>query len=234
MNQEHVTYSAFVELKKQYKKINVIDVGAARASFLVELSKVFNLTDVFSIGIDPMDHGVIDQYDIFYNICVDDIPTQTKEIKKFFVNSDDQTSSLNRLKVENLSSVRDENKFYYPQHIIDKIKNIIKTIEVDVYNLNDIIKQDISNDIIHFVKIDAEGNDMNIVKSIQSSFYKIKFICIECTNEIPRFESEANRKEFIEYFEENNFKVFDLIDYEFEDNNGTQMSDIVFVNRKEL
>jgi hypothetical protein len=232
MNQEHVTYSAFVELKKQYKKINVIDVGAARAAFLVELSKVFNLTDVFSIGIDPMDHGVIDQYDIFYNICVDDIPPQTKEIKKFFVNSDDQTSSLNRLKVENLSSVRDENKFYYPQHIIDKIKNITETIEVDVYNLNDIIKQDISDNIIHFVKIDAEGNDMNIVKSIQSSLYKIKFICIECPNYIPRFENEMIKDDFIKYFELNNFKVFNVVNAEDDPTNGQPSSDIVFVNNQ--
>ena len=69
---------------------------------------------------------------------------------------------------------------------------------------------------------------------MKPNFYRIKYISIECTNEIPRFEGEVNRKEFIEYFEKNNFKVFDLIDYEFEDNNGTQMSDIVFVNQKEL
>jgi len=36
MNQEHVTYSAFVELKKQYKKINVIDVGAAKVFDLID------------------------------------------------------------------------------------------------------------------------------------------------------------------------------------------------------
>ena len=42
---------SFGELKK-YDKINVIDVGA-RASFLVELEKYFDLRDVYAVGIDP-------------------------------------------------------------------------------------------------------------------------------------------------------------------------------------
>ena len=46
-----------------YSKINVIDVGAARASFLVELDQLVNLEKVFAIGIDPNDHGVSDHYD---------------------------------------------------------------------------------------------------------------------------------------------------------------------------
>ena len=45
-----VNDSAFVELKNNYANINVVDVGAARASFLVELEKIFNLNDVYAIG----------------------------------------------------------------------------------------------------------------------------------------------------------------------------------------
>ena len=35
--------SAFIELKNTYDKINVVDVGAARGAFLVELEKIFKL-----------------------------------------------------------------------------------------------------------------------------------------------------------------------------------------------
>ena len=62
---------SFGELKK-YDKINVIDVGAARASFLVELEKYFDLGDVYAVGIDPFDHGVKDHYDKFYQACIDE------------------------------------------------------------------------------------------------------------------------------------------------------------------
>ena len=80
----YVNYSAFVELKNNYVNINVVDVGAARASFLVELEKIFNLNDVYAIGIDPFDHNVKGHYDKFFQICVDNVDSPTK--KKFFVN----------------------------------------------------------------------------------------------------------------------------------------------------
>jgi len=225
--------SAFIDLKKHYNKINIVDVGAARAAFLYELSKVFELNDVFSIGIDPLNHDISNQYSKFLNVCVDDISRRTEETKTFYINSIDQASSLCIITSDNLSSEKKEGKIYYTDDIIKKLTSIVDTIDVKVLNLSDIIDEEIDG-IVHFVKIDAEGKDMDIVKSLKPNFHRIKYISIECTNEIPRFEGEVNRKEFIEYFEENNFKVFDLIDYEFEDNNGTQMSDIVFVNKKEL
>jgi hypothetical protein len=225
--------SAFIELKKHHNKINIVDIGAARAAFLFELSKVFELSNVFSVGIDPLNHGISNQYSKFLNVCVDNIPRKTEETKTFYVNSIDQASSLCILTADNLSSEKKEDKVYYTEDIIKKLTTIVDTIDVKVLNLSDIIDDEVEG-IIHFVKIDAEGKDMDIVKSLKPNFHRIKYISIECTNEIPRFEGEVNRKEFIEYFEENNFKVFDLIDYEFQDNNGTQMSDIVFVNQKEL
>jgi hypothetical protein len=225
--------SAFIELKEHYNNINIIDVGAARAAFLFELSKVFELNNVFSIGIDPLNHGISNQYSKFLNVCVDNIPRKTEETKTFYVNSIDQASSLCIITADNLSSEKKKGKVYYTDDIIKKLTNIVDAIDVKVLNLSDIIDQEIDG-IIHFIKIDAEGKDMDIVKSLEPNFYRIKYISIECTNEIPRFEGEVNRKEFIEYFEKNNFKVFDLIDYEFENNNGTQMSDIVFVNQKKL
>ena len=220
--------SAFIELKKHHNKINIVDIGAARAAFLFELSKVFELSNVFSVGIDPFNRGISNQYSKFLNVCVDNIPRKTEETKTFYVNSIDQASSLCILTADNLSSEKKEGKVYYTEDIIKKLTSIVDTIDVKVLNLSDIIDDEVEG-IIHFIKIDAEGKDIDIV-----NFYRIKYISIECTNEIPRFEGEVNRKEFIEYFEKNNFKVFDLIDYEFEDNNGTQMSDIVFVNQKEL
>ena len=39
---------------KKFDKVNVVDVGAARASFLVELDKLVDLSKVFAVGIDPI------------------------------------------------------------------------------------------------------------------------------------------------------------------------------------
>ena len=55
---------ALKELKK-FDKVNVVDVGAARASFLVELDKLVDLSKVFAVGIDPISHGIEGHYDKF-------------------------------------------------------------------------------------------------------------------------------------------------------------------------
>ena len=226
--------SAFIELKNTYDKINVVDVGAARGAFLIELEKIYELKDVYAIGIDPFNHEVKDHYDKFFQICVDNVESPTK--KEFFVNSDDQTSSLCKLQTENLSSDKSaKDKFYYSQDIINKITKIQQVIEVDVVNLDTLVNEEIPEGLIHFIKIDTEGKDLEIVKSLSDkNLERIKFIGIECPNNIPRFEGEASKQECIDYFESKNFEVFHCLNYEDDPTNRQPMSDVVFVNKGEL
>ena len=222
--------SAFIELKNTYDEINVVDVGAARGSFLVELEKIYELKDVYAIGIDPFNHQVKDHYDKFFQICVDNVDSPTK--KEFFINADDQTSSLCKLQTENLSTdLNDKNKFYYSQSILDKITQIQEVVEVDVLNLDTLINEELPEGIVHFIKIDTEGKDLDIAKSLSDdTLGRTKFICIECPNFISRFEGEANKQECVDYFESKNFKVFDFINYEEDLTNRQPMSDVVFIN----
>ncbi len=226
--------TAFEELKANYDKINVVDVGAARGAFLVELEKMYDLSNVYAVGIEPFNHGIKDHYDKFFQICVDNVESPTK--KEFFVNSDDQTSSLCKLQTENLSSDKsDKDKFYYSQDIINKITRIQEVIEVDVVNLDTLVNEEIPEGLIHFIKIDTEGKDLEIVKSLSDkNLERIKFIGIECPNNIPRFEGEASKQECIDYFESKNFEVFHCLNYEDDPTNRQPMSDVVFVNKGEL
>jgi FkbM family methyltransferase len=200
----------FRELKR-YKNINVVDVGAARASFLVELEKVLDLSNVYSIGIDPFDHGVSNYYSKFFYVCVDDVDEETE--KNFFDNlKHDQASSL-------CTPIGDlKNDFGEPR-------------KVKVLNLNDIISKEIPNDTVHFLKIDAEGKDLCIVKSLKEDTLKrIKYIAIECPMSIKRFDDEYLKQECIDYFKLKNFEVF----YVHDTDNGSDLSDIVFVNGENL
>ena len=203
-----------LELKK-YESINVVDVGSARASFMVELTKIVNKSKIYSIGIYPIDRGFSDCYTKFYTACVDDVNVPLK--KNFFKNNkDDQASSLCNP----------------PENIAEQFTNIG---EVDVLNLNDIIKENIPFDIVHFIKIDAEGKDFSIVKSLSKSILdRTKFISIECPNGSPRFDGEHTKKEFIDYFNTIDFEVFYEYDTLVDPSNTSNLSDIVFVNKKEL
>tara|TARA_R100000008_G_scaffold61492_1_gene38823 strand:- start:271 stop:1011 length:741 start_codon:yes stop_codon:yes gene_type:complete len=244
----YVNASAFAFLKESYERLNVIDVGAARASFMNELWHVFPRESVFSVGIDPINHHTSDKpggpivhktsvdYSVFLQCGVDNVGVITS--RTFYMNSDDQTSSFSELLLDNLSSIEDdESKFWYPQDTIDKIKNIENVVDdVAVYPLQEVIDQHLPEGIIHFIKIDAEGKDLEVVKSINDETLKsrVKFITIECPNKVPRFKGESIKMECINYMKSKNFNVFYQMNYEDDPSNRTPMSDVVFVNGEDL
>ena len=227
---------AFKELSKSKEYINIVDVGAARGQFLIErLINFFKLSKVNSIGIDPFDHGVSKFYNKFFHVCVDNIPENTVSYEDFYINEIDQSSSLCKIQIENFTSdLNDVDKIYFTPDVLDRLSNITNVVKVQIVNLNDILNSEFSNnEIIDIIKIDAEGKDFNIVKSIESNLHRIKFIAIECTSHkdnLTRFEEEGTKKEFIEYFKEKKFDIHYCIDHEYRSDNRTQMSDITFVN----
>lgn len=227
---------ALKELTKNKSKINIVDVGAARGQFLLErLINFFDLSQINSIGIDPLDHEVSKFYNKFFHVCVDNIPENTVSYEDFYINQIDQASSLGKIQIENFTSdLNDVDKIYFTPDVLNRLSNIVNTIKVQVCNLNNILNSEFSNnEIIDIIKIDAEGKDFNIVKSIESNFHRIKFIAIECTSHkdnLTRFEGEGIKKEIIEYFKEKKFDIHYCIDHEYRSDNRTQMSDITFVN----
>ena len=227
---------ALKELTKNKSKINVVDVGAARGQFLLErLINFFDLSQINSIGIDPLDHGVSKFYNKFFHVCVDNIPENTVSYEDFYINEIDQASSLCKIQIENFTSdLNDVDKIYFTPDVLNRLSNITKAVKVQIVNLNDILSSEFENDeVIDIIKIDAEGKDFNIVKSIESHFHRIKFIAIECTSHkdnLTRFEGEGTKKEIIEYFKEKKFDIHYCIDHEYRSDNRTQMSDITFVN----
>ena len=95
--------------------------------------------------------------------------------------------------------------------------------------------EELPEGIVHFIKIDTEGKDLDIVKSLSADTLKrTKFVCIECPNFISRFEGEANKQECVDYFESKNFKVFNFINYEEDLTNRQPMSDVVFINGEDV
>ena len=140
--------------------------------------------------------------------------------------------------MDNLSHIEgDETKFWYSEDTINKIKNIEHVVpDVMVYPLQEVIDQHLPEGIIHFIKIDAEGKDLEIVKSINDETLKnrVKFITIECPNKVPRFKGESIKMECINYMKSKNFNVFYQLNYEDDPSNRSPMSDVVFVNGEDL
>mgnify|MGYP002833705757 FL=1 len=88
-----------------------------------------------------------------------------------------------------------------------------------------------NNEVIHFIKIDAEGKDLDIVESLsESTLKRVKYIALECKIGEPRFEGDRNKVECIRYMDSVGFDVC----YVFNADNNSQLSDVVFINKEEL
>ena len=199
-----------------YDKINVIDVGAARGAFIEELHGIFELHEnIHSIGIDPIFDEAHERYTLFIKACVDNIVgVSTGEM---YVHVDNQANSLCINK--NNAGTADEGGI------------IGDTTTVAILNLNDIIKEEFPNEVIHFIKIDAEGKDLDIVESLSESVLKrIKYISMECKNGEPRFDGDRHKLQCINHMESIGFEVC----YTYDAENGSGLSDVVFANEEEF
>ena len=218
-----MTSTIIPALKKltSYESVNVIDVGAARGSFMDELAGVFvgeELGDVeiYSIGIDPFHREAEEKYDTFIRACVDNVESPIE--KDLYLHNDTQANSL-------CISVREDGSSSH------------NTEKVWVLNLNTIIDNnwwvfgDSGEKVIHFLKIDAEGKDLDIVESLsEENLKRIKYISLECKNGEPRYDGDRDIDECIKYMKSIGFDV----SFRWDAHNNTQLSDVVFVNREEL
>jgi uncharacterized protein YkuJ len=234
--------NAIKELRQNSNSITIIDIGCARCAFINELLiNYFDKINIKSIGIDPLKHNGIYNAENCYNTyiqgCVDNIPIGTTIEKIFYINDDDQASSLLKINTQLFSSDLNsrDNYFYYPQNIIDRLNKPKKEITVKVYNLCNIIDKYFEPDtIIDFIKIDAEGKDCDIAISLKPYLNRIKYISLECSSHNNKnlrvFENGSNNIDAMSFFKENNFDIFEITDYSKDINNLAQVSDIIFKN----
>tara|TARA_R100001594_G_scaffold6361_1_gene18168 strand:- start:913 stop:1563 length:651 start_codon:yes stop_codon:yes gene_type:complete len=202
-----------------YDKVNVIDVGAARGSFMYELYSIFSdaglnpETHICSMGIDPTHIEAITKYTGFILACVANV--ENPQEKDLYLHDDDQANSL-CINVEEDGSITSRTK------------------KVWVLNLNTLLESPhhlFANEVIHFLKIDAEGKDLEIVESLSAETLKrIKYISMECKNGEPRYEGDRNKLECINYMDSIGFDVCHV----WNSDNESNISDVVFENKEVL
>ena len=229
--------NALSELRNKTKEINIIDVGCARGAFLRHVKDFFE--DVYSIGIDPLDHGAhradysLGDFTYYVQCAIDNVKEESTA--KFFINSDDQASSLLEMDFENITSEVGERDSKYFIGGADNL-SIRDTIEVNVTRLDKIIEKYIGNRAIHFLKIDAEGNDLNVVKSLGKFINYPLFIALECSSHsddnIRIFKNGCHINDIIPFMEENGYRIYEKIDHSLDPDNRTQMHDLIFIKSK--
>jgi hypothetical protein len=191
----------------KFNKINLIDVGCAIGDF----KNLIKHKNIFSVGIDPLiskykkKNNTLDSFDVLYETCID-----KEECKKTFnITKSLDTSSLYEFNT-NLTTFEDNiHNFYIPQHSYDDITTIIEKIEVETKTLNTIIEKELKHEIIHILKIYAQGNDLNVIKSATKYLKNVMFIVMESnsSNTTTLYKDSTKFEEDYSYLKSNNFEL---------------------------
>ena len=210
--------------------INVIDVGACGGSFRDRNINLFG-DNSYLIGIEPNPHlPKKTEYDQFLNIAIHNVDETTS--MKFNIHRDYGCSSLSRMKNEILTNnVAEKNKWWCN---VD-IQSISDVKEVEVKSLKILLDEypKFKNELIHLVKIDAQGVDIHVAKSLREYLDKTVFIILECVTSIDAnvvlYDNQTIMTEDINTMNHLGFSVYKTLDYT---SSGTPEADVLFINNK--
>lgn len=157
--------------------INIIDVGCNTGPFIKEVKPHIKKKSYW-IGIDPTDHKVGNLYELFLNKAISNVKEDEKAI--FTEYNDSGCNSLLDMNTDIITHDRASSK---DKWFIDRvIEEVVQKKEVVVTSLervlNDIPK--FEKEFVHYVKIDTQGNDINVARSLGKYLRKTMFIQLEC------------------------------------------------------
>lgn len=177
---------------KNKKKGTYIDIGCYNPIFWNNTFKLFQ-RGWSGINIDAQKLN-IDLFNIArpkdYNICA---IISDKEKKSKIINLEGENNSP--VLTSSYSYAKKMKKIFNKTLIFETVKT--KTFKNIVKENNIKIKK------INFLNIDCEGNDYNVLKSVNIKKYKPNLICIE----ISHLSSNIEKKNILKYLKRNNYKL---------------------------
>ena len=211
-----------------FQTINLIDVGCYKGGFLKEFQSLIRKR-ILSIGIDPIRHNHIAPYSAFVEAAVANKPDG---IHNFYEYNDPSLNSLKRIITSNVSHNGQERnrKFFLKNHIRTSAVRTVKTMR-----LSTIIKRfKMENEIIHFLKIDVQGCDLEVFLSLGEYIKNCLFVQLETIyskdKNMVLYENQTIFEEEKPIIEKLGFKLFSCVD--FSKIGASPEADVIFVNEE--
>jgi FkbM family methyltransferase len=222
--------SAVNFLKTLNSCINIIDVGACGGGFRDRNANLVG-DNAYWLGIEPNPYlPKKTEYNQFLNVAIHNVDVSTS--MKFNIHRDYACSSLSRLKNEILTSnVAEKDKWW----CTTDIQTINTVVDVKVCSLKSILNDfpKFQNELIHIVKIDAQGIDIHVAKSLREYLDKTIFIILECVtstdSNVVLYDDQTLIADDIKTMSSLGFSVYKTLDYT---STGTPEADVMFINNK--
>lgn len=183
--------------------ISVLDVGANKGQFVIEIKRLFNNCNVVSIEPNPNCEIFLKKLDIEYYICG--------------LGSIDSVIQL----VMPRNKKTSKGASFFPDKHWEKTKSIDSNVCVA-----DKLFKGRSFDLI---KIDTQGYELEVIKGSRELIKKSKFLIVEC-NVIPENIGAPTFKAVIEELEKLEFYLNEVIEERFNEDKELFQVDAVFTN----
>ena len=117
------------------------------------------------------------------------------------------------------NEILSQSSLHLNKNKFNKNYNYNKKYKVNCINLDNYCRKFSRNFKVDILKIDAEGEDLNVLKGSKSllSKKKIKLIKIELLNEIDKKNKKSNLFEIISYLNSHNYFISTIIKTKFQD-----------------
>ncbi len=164
-------------LSKKFEdnKLSVlVDVGSHKGEYINSIKKQFNINKIYGFEPNPDIFKILKKKIIDKKINLFNYGISNKSGKiEFYKNLESSSSTINKL--------NKNSKYYKKKYLflnLFNFKDVEKKIEINVLRLDEFM---ISNKIdkIDLIKIDTEGYELNVLKSLEKKIQNIKIIHFE-------------------------------------------------------
>ena len=164
-------------LRKKIKNNNIstlIDVGSHKGEYINSIKKKFDVQTIYGFEPNPEIFRILKKKTDGKNINVLNYGISEKKGKvKFYKNLETSSSSINKL--------NKESKYYKKKYFLLNFfnsKEVETKIDIDVIRLDEFFKSK-KLGIIDLIKIDTEGFELKVLKSLGEKIKNVKIIHFE-------------------------------------------------------
>ncbi len=208
-------------------KINLIDVGCYKGYFLDRFQSLVR-KPIFSVGIDPVRWEHVLPYSAFIEGAVTNQPEGSYD---FYEYNDPMCNSLKKMNVDKIThDPAERSERYFVERHIETLTNVRSIEAAPLAALIQRLKME--NEILHFLKIDAQGCDLEVFLSLHEFIPRCLFVQLESlaskNKDIALYENQALFEEEKPVLEKYGFKLFSMTDYG--QTGASPEADVIFLN----
>ena len=219
---------AYLLNRSAVETVHFVDVGCAVGDYLKIITPKIR-KQIFSIGIDPIDWPGRVRYSSFLEVAIASGEERVAEFN-LYGGIDPAASSLMEMARENVThdpGQKDE-KFYVP-FAVETERGVKK---VRVIPLSRVIEESgLTDNVIHILKIDAQGSDLDVFSSLGKYIPNVLFVQLETIysdkEDHTLYRDQTRFSEEFPILQRHGFRLFNIARFP----DGPE-ADVLFVNEK--